>query len=158
MEEKEIWDNIKRRCNENNIFVFDFDKSFDIWLSEYMFDGGKVIIEVPGINQWDNDGPFSKNINPVDIKVGDRYYFDFGDFFRSEWKLIEVTYVRGDVIFCIRPEEPDNEEEHILIKSIMVQLGGMQPVEYIVDCQKHPRKYYDWDCWCPYTKIIYINE
>ena len=38
-----------------------------------MNDGEKIRVRVPGINQYSNEGPFSKNINPTKIKAGDQY-------------------------------------------------------------------------------------
>lgn len=119
--------------------------------------GKKCKIEVPGINQWNNEGPFSENINPVEIKVGDRYYLDIAPIFSfgHNWKLIEITYVRGNVIFYKFPDEPNKPEEWVPIGCVGMNLGMFQYIEYVVDTKKYPVEYNEWACRCPLTKIIY---
>lgn len=117
--------------------------------------GEKFKTKVPGIHQWSNDGPFSKQIDFTEIKPGDRYYLseNLGGLPANTWKLIEITYVRSGVYFFVEVNKKKKEEKYILEGSIAIQTGSLQPLEYIV-----PEKLKDiveYVPVCPKTKVIY---
>lgn len=74
--------------------------------------GEKFKTNVPGIHQWSNEGPFSKQIDFTDIKAGDRYYFNDSTTNNAhKWKLIEITYVRSGVYFFVEVGKKKREEK-----------------------------------------------
>lgn len=115
---------------------------------------GKVRIQVPGIHQYSNEGPFSKQIDQTDIKEGDElyYYEESGEFIG--WIKIKVTCIRSGVIFFVKIEN-QSKEQFIIDNSVAVRIGALQPIKYIVDTQKYPTDIYEFVAQCPYTEIIY---
>lgn len=116
--------------------------------------GEKFKTKVPGIRQWSNDGPFSRQIEFTEIKPGDRYYLDdSGAFAARRWKLIEITYVRSGVYFFVEVNKKKKEEKYMLEGSIAIQTGCLQPLEYIV--LEKLKDIVEYVPVCPKTKVIY---
>lgn len=126
-------------------------------LSKALFGGDKVKIEVPGINQWNNEGPFSKNINPYEFKEGDEFYLDDSPIMslrKDDWKKIRITGVRSGVLFYVFTRKP-KKEEWMSTECLTISLGKIMPLKYVVDTKEFPREYYEFICRCPLTKIVY---
>lgn len=121
-------------------------------------DGHKIRDQVPGINQYTNEGPFSKNMNPTEIKVGDRYWLDIADLMsHPPWIPIEITYVRSGVIFYKDITSFVNvKEEYMLKNCVAIQMGQLQPMEYVVEFENDYEQYmFKYVPLCPHTKIKY---
>ena len=116
----------------------------------------KIIIDIPGYNQWNNEGPFSKNINPHSISVGEIMYYNDSDLMsvKDHWKRIKITGVRSGVLFFIFTKNP-KKEYWMSYDCIAIRFGQLMPLKYIVDTKKFPIEYYEFKCRCPYTKIVY---
>lgn len=116
--------------------------------------GEKFRTPVPGIHQWSNDGPFSKQIDFTEIKAGDRYYLDDSNSsVAHNWKLIEITYVRSGVYFYVEVGGKKKKEKYILEGSIALQMGCLQPIEYVVPDEV--KDIVEYLPVCPKTKVIY---
>lgn len=114
----------------------------------------KFKIKVPGIHQWSNEGPFSKQIDFTEIKVGDYYYLNDADLGQSHnWKLIEITEVRSGVLFFIEVNKTKKKERYILDQCIAMRMGYLQPTEYVVP--ENLSDIVEYISVCPKTKIIY---
>lgn len=114
----------------------------------------KFKIKVPGIHQWSNEGPFSKQIDFTEIKVGDYYYLNDADLGQSHnWKLIEITEVRSGVLFFIEVNKTKKKERYILDQCIAMRMGCLQPTEYVVP--ENLSDIVEYISVCPKTKIIY---
>lgn len=114
----------------------------------------KIKVKVPGIHQWSNEGPFSKQIDFTEIKVGDRYYLDDSDIGQSHnWKLIEITEVRSGVIFFVEVNKKKKKERYILDQCIAMMMGCLQPTEYVVP--ENHQDMVEYISVCPKTKILY---
>lgn len=118
----------------------------------------KIRVRVPGINQYSNDGPFSENMNPVEIKVGDRYWLDTADLVsRPHWIPIEITYIRSGIIFYkdITPFVKV-KEEYMLKNCVAIKIGKLQPMEYVAQLDHEYEQYmFEFVPLCPYTKVSF---
>lgn len=129
-------------------------------LLEYMNNGKKIKVRVPGINQYSNEGPFSENMNPIKIKVGDKFWLDksnIGSLGPAKWFPIEVTYVRSGVIFykVIAPFA-EVKEEFMLEDCLAIKIGQLQPMEYVAQFDHEYEQYmFEFVPLCPYTKVSF---
>lgn len=116
----------------------------------------KIKVDVPGYGQYNNEGPFSKEIYSFSLKVGDfAYLYDTGDFYNTNmWRKIKITHIRGDVIFFVFTDNP-KKEEYLDKNCLFVRFGRIKPTRFIVDIKEWPTKYFEFICDCPYTEIIY---
>ena len=119
-------------------------------------DEKKLVIDIPGYNEYDHEGPFSKNINPHEFKVGEVLYYDDNPILAlgHNWRRIKITGVRAGIVFFIYTKFP--KKEHWLpIDCIAIAFGKLMPLKYIVDKKIFPKEYYEFKSKCPYTKIVY---
>lgn len=132
------------------------DERCGFLLMHLLGNGNKIRIKLPGYGQWNNEGPFSKEIKPFDLKEGDYAYMDISglSFSQTVWKKIKITYIRSGVVFYHEVDNP-KEEKWFCIESFLVKAGSIMPVEYIVSEKENPKEYYELYCDCPYTKIVY---
>lgn len=116
----------------------------------------KIKVDVPGYGQYNNEGPFSKEIYPFSLKINDyAYLYDSSGFDHTDtWRKIKITHIRGDVVFFVFDNYP--EKEHYFDKNaVLVKCGNIMPAEFIVDTNEWPTEYFEFVCDCPYTEIIY---
>lgn len=112
----------------------------------------KFKMPIPGIHQWSNDGPFSKQIDFTEINVGDHYYLnDAGIGQRHNWKMIEITEVRCGVIFFVEVNKKKKKERYLIDQCIAIRMGCLQPTEYVVP--ENLSDIVEYIPICPKTKI-----
>ena len=132
------------------------DERTGFLLMHFLGDGKKIRIKLPGYGQWNNEGPFSEEIKPFDLKEGDYAYMDVSglSFSQTIWKKIKITCIRSGVVFYHELDKPQ-EEKWFCLDSFLVKAGCIMPVEYVVSEKENPKEYYELYCDCPFTKIVY---
>lgn len=115
----------------------------------------KIKIRVKGANERYIDGPFERNENPVEFKEGQEYYLGEDDgLINIKWSKIRITYVRSGIIFYVKTRSP-KKELWMTDDCLDIIRGRVQQTKYVIDTKKYPKKYYEWEKYCPFTKIIY---
>lgn len=117
----------------------------------------KVKVEVPGVNQLTEIYTEPINLNPVEFKKDQEYYFP--DSTNSKG-ILDFNWIKGKVIdtsndhLALEIEGPD--PVRVLHKDCLcIQIGNLQPIEYHVDTERFPEEFYEFFPVCPKTKIIY---
>ena len=112
----------------------------------------KILIDVPGYGQTKN----GKELYPFSLKVNDyAYLYDTSGFDNTNtWRTIQITYIRGSVVFFVFTDNT-SKEYYFDKKAVLVQCGNIKPIEFIVNTNEWPLAYYKFICDCPFTKITY---